>query len=653
MKKIYFLLVTMLLCGASVSRAAVIAVTLTEDVADNFDGYEVYRLYNFVDWTVNGGTLGDWSLAASSNYKTDDNVGMVQVLSEGMTNFYVQSNDLRPRLDAGNTYGLYDFGSGPRRFAIADMKAGQIVVIQGGQNQTYSWDDAAPINVTDVQDLTEEVHAAQVAAGGEADGLRYYKMLNDAYFQFTVIRACYVSAVAILQDASAAEFVSAPSAKIMTVEGTARRLSVTSGESSKGNTCSTWYSVDGTDPLFLEDTDVIASADTIWAENGVDYELENVVYVQRAIKNGDSWGNFEYDGDDIRVSDADDEDGDGFVELKLATVSDETGIASSIVTVLVAVNEIVLNEPWLTLVDMDGEKRAYQIGWTSNLITDVPHSFYALWDGGDGEAADLVDGDVVWATTDVTVRVDAEGYTSSTLYYSDIAEQGVAYERKNHDAEHDWDFVHLDSDLILRLQGALVEYYYTEDADGSVTKYYDEEEAPEDALIFYKNYGWWYDASHSRAWLQVETTDEGLVYVKDQSGLLEGLNVNCPINDNGNSCIGIYTNEAGLYLMNNSSINIPSVRLGEYAIFSTSNGSVVVRCDDAWEGLTASLPRYTYVYSIDIFTTSNPDDLPDAIADVRRTECARGVYDLQGRRVVSAVLPRGLYIVDGRKVLVR
>lgn len=660
MKKIYALFVALCTAFAVPVQAD---TTMTTEVVNNLSGYEIYKFYDFNAWTCNDVALGDWAVSTTAASFKVNKFNVYQVTSEGLTNFYVQDYSGKMYHRTDRAMGIININSGARSLTITDMHAGQILVFDGGQSQTYAWSDATVYNTDDVADITDSIHALQE----EPDAFRYFQMLVDGQFQFSLPRACYINALAICQSATAEEFVSEPVAEVVTVDGVARELSVKPGESSKGNEVTTWYTVDGTAPLFLEDTDVILSADTVWNADSTAYELANITYVQRAVKNGDAWGENQYDGSSIRLDNNDDEDGDGIVELKIASVAEETGIASSIVTVEVGVGEIQLNAPTLTLVGMDGVKRGYQLGWESNLITDVDHSFVVQFDESEDDS--YMEGDIVWASDMIVATVQAPGYTENSVTEADMAQPGVSYTRKGDlESLHNWDFVNISGDTLNRLKANIVDYYYVIDEAGDTLKY-DDSNAPSDAIEHYAFWGWSYDSAKNRSWPWVYTdtlhttasdgvTDSTYVnayYAEDLSMLFDGLELDCAPYLSSSSTYqasyGIYTNGSGLYNMSKMTITIPSVAYGEYVLISSSNGYAFGMCENAEGGYSYDMARGAYTYYIDVYTS---DDLPDGIGQLRPAadNPDAPVYDLSGRRV-SRPTQRGIYIQNGRKFLVK
>lgn len=663
MRKFYsFLLALCLGC----SLPAYSTTTLTADaVVSIFSDHEVYKFYDFNAWTCNDQPLGDWAYSSTAASFKVNKMNVYQLTSDGLTNFYIQ--------DTGKMYhredramGIFNSASGARSLTITDMHAGQMVVIDGGASQNYPWTSSYVFNTDAVTDLSDSVHATQ----DTPDGFFYLRMEEDGQLEFYINRACYINAIAITQSASAVEFVSEPTAEIMAVDGTSREVKVKPGESSKGNAVSTWYTIDGTAPLFLEDTDVILSADTLWNADSTAYELTNITYVQHAVKDGEYWGNFMYDNSPIRIDSNDDEDGDGIVELKLASVSEATGIASSIVTIEVSVGEIQLNAPTLTLVSMDGTKRGYQLGWDNNLITDVAHTFYVYFD--DAEDDSYTEGDIIWAAEHIEVTVQADGYTPGSTSLNELAQQGVSYERKGDaTAGHNWDFVNIPADTLERIKGTVIDYYYVVDPETGDTTRYEGVEVPAEAVEHYAFWGWDFQSDRNRAWPRVyvdtlhvtaadgvtDSTYTVATYAADQTHLTDGLEIGCAPYLNSSSAwaasYAIYTNGSGLYNMSKLTITIPTVVYGEYVLISSSNGYAFEMCENTEGGYSYELGRGAYLYYIDVFTSDNlPDGISLPTADRSLTTPDGAIYDLSGRRV-SQPTQGGIYIQNGRKFVVR
>lgn len=652
-----------------------------------FPGYEVYKYYDFIAWTVNDEAIGDWAYGSETVFTVASVFSMVACESEGLTNFYFANvdngyGDLVVSYRSG--YGFYDYGSGYRPMYIGDMQAGQIVILEEYQGQSYTAADSL-YDYSNCENITDSIHALQEAidsdgdgeADGTNDGFFYFRMTDSGYFSFMLSRGCYVPSLAILQSEDAEEFVTAPSMKVSKVNGSAREITVTDGYSSLGYDVTTWYSIDGSDPLFLVDTDEIASADTIWAEDSLSYELDNITYVQVPQADDDgNYGDFLYEGDAISFDSNDDEDADGYILLKMATVS-ETGVYSSTVELSISIGEITLNEPTLTLYTLDGTSRGYTLGWTNNTLCDEDYSFQVEYD--DKADDSYAEGDVIYASDYITVTVSAEGYNDGTYTLDELTDEGVNYYRKNSDADHDWDFVNLSEEMLAKFQGTELDYYYNLDSNGDTVKYDPDDDSvdlPDDVVEVYKDYGWTYDSSKNRSWRNVlvdtltttasdgsDSTYTEAYYAEDLTGLFDGLTVTCDPYTNSSSVWSaswaVYTDGSGVYPMSAATVDIEDIVYGEYALATCLDGSVITKAEDAEEGLTITIPKQSYWYYLDIYTT---DDLGvyDAIKEVNTTDTSKlgNVYSLDGRLVKQHTastdgLAKGIYILNGKKILVK
>lgn len=688
MRKLYAfaLALAMALGFANNAKAAVYNyLTDPDSLLTLFPGYEVYKYYNFQDWTVGDDALGDWGLSSETAF-TFSAFSMLQCTADGMTNFYFanvyDTYGYLVRYREG--YGIFNYASGYRPVFISDMQPGQIVVLECIDSQgKYDPVDSIYSAYSDIAvSITDSIHAVQEELYGESDAFFYFEIKEAGYFAYVLSRANYIPALAILQSEDAEEFVTAPSLKVTKVNYDARELTVTDGYSSVGNEVTTWYSTDGSEPIFLVDTDEIASADTIWAEDSLSYELENIVYVQVPQPDEDGYyGDILYEGEPISVDSNDDEDGDGYITVKMATVS-SSGLYSSTVELTVSVGEITLNEPVLTLVDLEGTNRGYQLSWTNNTLCGEDYTFsYETED----ENENVDEGDIIYATDYITVTVTAEGYNDGTYTLDDLADEGVNYYRKNTEkaeaGEHDWDFVNLSTEMLAKFQGTEVEYYYWVEDGDTVKVTYEEYENGADisdtAEEYYANYGWTYDSSKYRSWRNVivdtlvatasdgtDSTYTEAYYAEDTTGLFDGLTLTgCdPYVSSSNvwaSNLGVYTNGRGVYSGNNITVDIEDIAYGEYAIATCyTTGATVTKSEDSATGLTITIVKASYWYYLDIYTTDELEEY-DAISSVNADESKAGnIYSLDGRLVSRNArnlngLQPGLYIQNGKKYIVK
>ena len=648
-----------------------------------FPGYEVYKFYDFYAWTVNDEEMGDWGYGSEVAFTLASLWSMVQCTADGMTNFYFANadngyGDLVVSYRSG--YGIYNYGSGYRPIVIADMQPGQIVVLECNSNQTYDPVDSIYSAYSDVAvSITDSIHALQYELYQDSDYVDeffYYEIKEAGYFAYVMARADYIPALAILQSEDAEEFVTSPSLTVTKVNYEAREITVTDGYSSVGNEVTTWYSLDGSEPLFLVDTDEIASADTIWSEDSLTYELENITYVQVPQPDEDGYyGDILYEGEPIAIDSNDDDDGDGYVTIKMATVS-STGAYSSTVELSVSVGEITLNEPVLTLYDLDGTSRGYSLSWTNNTLCGEDYTFSVETESS---AENYEEGEVIYATDYIYVTVSAEGYNDGTLELEDLTDEGVNYYRKNTEkyeaGEHDWDFVNLDNDMLAKFQGTELAYYIV--VSGEDTTYYDvdADPLPDTAEEVYADYGWTYDSSKYRSWRNVlvdtltttasdgtDSTYTEAYYADDTTGLFDGLTITCDPYTNSSSVWSaswaVYTNGGGVYNMSAMTVDIEDIVYGEYALATLYGDVVLEKLEDAAEGLTITISKQSYWYYLDIFTA---DDLGeyDAITNVNADSSKAGnIYSLDGRLIRRNTtkfdgLQPGLYIQNGKKYLVK
>lgn len=549
MRKIYtFLLTSALMLVSSVAKAAIIPETLTGDldaVVANFEGFGIFHYWNFRNMSKDGGEAGSWTLSPTTS---DD--GMVPLTTPGFENFRTtigrNGTVKEPELQFRDSYGLFEFGSGARTLRMLDMKAGMVVVIQGAANQSYDYYATGVVDATAAEEITDEVHDAQLnreVEEGEdpkADSYRYFRILKDGYFDFSVNRACYVVTVAVLLDLSAEEAVSSPTLQIVGVNGDSRDVAFLPGSSTNEESeVYTFFTYGDNsdpenpvpDPIVMVDSEeidyyavfdedgtelrryTVAQKDEEGAIPEDDLPLLTPVYkkvpsLEDSFENGVvspstiiAEGEF-FDPDELyRTIYAVDGDADGNVTVKYVAVS-SNGAFSSIVTQVLKIEVLQLNAPTLKLVGFDDELRSYQIGWENNTRSD--ESFSISWTadnderGGDG----LNVGDVIKFANHAVVTVHVDGYLDGVCE-QDAFDAGVSYYRKDTSKEHDWDFSNLDQEKKDLIMGTVLDHYYTVDEEGNITATYTIEEAqqlPEemDILPAYKPSGWSWDGSNNR-----------------------------------------------------------------------------------------------------------------------------------------------------------
>lgn len=720
MKKLYLLLVAALICTAA--NAANTTVKVTQEALAFLEGYNVSKIYDFVNWTINGEAIeGEWTMSTdAAGFKANNWAGAAQTMyqckTEGLTQLYSSdTGGIRPRTIAnenGKACGIFNGASGGRAFSIADLKATMIVAIQRGTN-----DAAKPITSTYLStsatnfavEITDSIHAIQEAvdadgdgeADGVNDGLFYYRMITDGRIDLVFERSHWIAAYAVLTDASMAEYVTSPVLKLAGVYETMRNIAVEPGTSSLGNAVETYYAFEGADPLFMVETEEIESIDTVFVIDETTgekiIESTTINYVRKPVYNEEfeCWGENIYDpevGSTLDISEADDEDMDGFVTVKAVSITAE-GVMSEIVEVKFAVNAITLNAPTLTLVGMEGTNRNYKIGWANNTLCG--EEFQIIYETAEGfvnEEATI--GEIISTAEGVTVTVKVNGYLDGVLDFQDIDNEGIEYARKNTEfaaeGKNDWEFQKLTTEQYQKIRGQILDYAYSVNAEGDTTFYSVEEyesgeiAIPEGTVEVYKHFGWWWDGgTNDRAtwgvlmdtvWTddtKTEYTIENVRYEEDLVGIFHsGLSIDCPPNAKNNSCIMIYCDqkpELGLYMMAKCTVNIEGLNYGEYVTMATGwGGSTYVNttettCDMVTtDGLfSKSFGQGVHIMNINVYTSEN---LPDAIEKVEDNSANyANVFSIDGRMVRKNAnvgtalngLQKGIYIMNGKKYLVK
>ena len=493
------------------------------------------------------------------------------------------------------------------------------------------------------------------------------------------------------------------------------------GESTLNKACTTWYGIvdRGEEALFLEDSEEVDHIEYEYQrddDGNIVYENDEPVIISQtpvykkkftdeAISSGEYGTNlFNPEDGSIDVYASDDEDGDGFVEIQAATVS-ETGMFSDIVTIRISVGEITLNAPTLTLTGIDGVDRTYTVSWTNNTLCGEDWQIYVT--GDDEEIA--IDYDINTIGEPITVRknvkaiVRVEGYLDGVTEIAEVLEPGVKFFRK--DAEkaetgaHDWDFVLTDPETKALLKGMAIDYCYLE-SDPDTHYSAEEYEAGEsvnhvdlsNAVPVYIQSGWTWDGGRGRATLDVaqyqdevdaevwhpldeavDKNDNGFGYVKAlYNPFVNGLSVSCPPNSKNASCILQYVDkdDLGIYFMSRPTLTFSreAAQYGEYVlVYQGAGGSNYT--NSRWPSLY-SVPADAllsfqlnsggiHVFYIDVYTKENLEEDPYVvgIGNVKAEKTSKLVYSIDGRIVnrngqING-LQKGLYIINGHKVMVK
>jgi len=713
------------------------------------DGYALYKLYDFYNGITNDSlyftdangerVYGDGCLTQSPDKASVKINGFdsYQVISPvEMNNFFLQIGTAQINLRAGvNKDGLHNYGSGSRFFAIANVKAGQIIICQWGLADASRTGNvvqpASAISGADpctFTDITEEIHARQIEEGtyideeghyaeghegdesyvvydtipGTADAFNYWRAESDGYFVVEMQRGTAIQGMQIWVDASAGEAVSSPTYKIYSVDGDSRQISLTPGESTIGSQTTAWYGLEDGDQddngnifaLYLVDTDEIVGYDYVY---GLDADsnqvvVDSIVIYKQIISPEDAaagvYGQIMYDGTPIEVSPENDLNGDGYVDIITASVS-EYGNFSESVTFRIAVNEIQLNAPVLTLTGLEGEERSYTVSWDNNTLCGEDYVLTATVDGDEkeyynGEGFDLT----YTALETIGMKISAQGYVDGETS-QEVLNPGVIYARKNAEnaaaGAHDWDFVHLSAEQYQMLTGTYsdtIAYIRPNSEDSEVmdTTLYTRDEfyalveagtlTEADGTAWNPiNCGWTYDAGRGRGTLNVieggnDQNSNGYGYAEDGMHIFNnGLSASCPPNTKNNSCVLVYNNnDLGVYFMSRPTLTFTreAAQYGEYVlIYQGAGGSNYT--NRRWpslhevpadELLTVTLNSGgIHVFYIDVYTTEElPADGVESVESAVRPNDNK-IYDIAGRQVTK--MTKGLYIINGKKVLVK
>ena len=743
MRKVYSLI-----ASVAMTLVALTANAATYDIPEEngvlqSEAYN-YRLFKNVDFAnkmINGVAVDDIVFDASvttTEFKFNG-YDPFRCTTDGLTFLWQSVGNIA----WASGWGLRNTGSGPRGLHIASLKKGQILVLQGANggyntaetnseyngfcipngsrynaNTGWVWEYTDPLIV---EDISDEIHAIQDALagggidtqdddaeegeeGGETtaahDHFLYLRVLEDGVLNLPLERSAGLLGFQIWIDATAAEAISAPSLKIVGVNFEDRDLDFKSGESTFGNEVKTYYSIDGSDPIFMTESDEIDYIEYIYAtdeegntlldDNGEPVVAQEIPHYKKVldtdlIEQVGAYGDNEYDGSgSITIYGTDDTDGDGIVVVKAASVCEETGAYSEIVTVNVAVGTIQLNTPTLTLSGFDGKSRSYTIGWANNTLCGEDYSFLVMGDNGELYDEELTVGSTVNFESDIMVTVNVNGYNSGMLMMN-ADYQGIDIHRKSEQTEdeegkaiHDWDFTNLTDKQKAIVQGTVIEGYYVILDGDSLTCTY-EEYIANDGVVngidftegteIYAPTCWWWDGGNQRATLNVDTlgnnrnaNNKG--YVEDKANIFPDMLIDCAPNANNNSCIFIYIGRndgdgtpLGAYFMAQPAFTFSRERAkaGEFVYMMVGTGGsnytntrypIIKQVPE--DGLLTidGLPRNgVHVFYIDVYTF---DELPeDQIGDAEAAW--NEAVAIEGIESASKAVV-GFYTVSGAKL---
>jgi len=224
----------------------------------------------------------------AASFKLNGWVSYQVVAPAQMDNFYIQigTTAINLRAAAGKD-GLHNYGSGARYIAIANVRAGQVIVCQHGVSgllesdknyQTCKDNIAQPASASVIsgvtacewEDITEDIHVAQEALEeGSKDNFSYWRATSDGYFLVEMQRYIAIQGLQIWKGVNEAESVTLPSMSVVSVNGGSRTYAINSGISTEGNEVYTFYNfvdenvddpeapVAVADPIYWKDTEEV------------------------------------------------------------------------------------------------------------------------------------------------------------------------------------------------------------------------------------------------------------------------------------------------------------------------------------------------------------------------------------------------------------
>lgn len=687
------------------------AQTMTTDNAVLTDwGYRLEKDVNFVEGTVNETPIvpsHSITWGAVESYKINKQQ-VTRIANEGLE--FMGVNVAGNGIDWPEGKGLRSTRN-ERWIVVNDLRVGQIVALDISNtdtvqfvvnsdacNEGLGWKD----NLVDpliVEPISGSVHEIQeLAEEGSADTYRYFKVINEGpmFAKFNGGKTTnYIYRMQIWSKNDDPEAVTAPSLKMVGVNGNARNIEFKPGVSTYGNAVKTYYAFEGNDPVYLKDSEEIdhyeytfevdAEGNPVLDENGNPVKSDStavykqVIDLEEAAEVGDYGDNlFNPEDGAISVTANEDEDGDGIVIIKAASVSSE-GTLSQIVTINVNIGEIQLNAPTLTLVNFSGKERAYKIGWTNNTLCG--EEYQLICETGEGSYLEFEPntgiGEIVSSAISLKVTAKVAGYTDGVYELAEVDVAGIDVKVKEGlgngmNPEHNWDFCVFTEEVRQMINEEIIDRYVIRDDSGTVVKEYtveqvDGDEVPEEDIDklekIVKYFGW--DGAdsrntnrHWRTWTpEYEVVEDSVtenilssVYAEDQTGLLKGL-----VADNDHpkySTMAIFTSGEGLFYMSKGTIQVEGVAYGEYVAVTTDAGTTISQHLDAENPFTVSIGAGRYVRSIDVYTY---DDLPDGMECITAPSASQrtAIYNANGIEVKTPA--KGMHIIrkaDGTRVKV-
>lgn len=704
MKKFYALVASALMMLPFSASAQ--TMTTENSILEEW-GYRLEKDVNFVEGTVN-----EKPIVPNDQLKWGD-VESYKINQQAVTRLANEGLEFMGVNVAGNGINMLA-GKGlqstknERWIVVNDLRVGQIVALDISNKDTVQfvvnsnacnantgWAD----NLVDpliVEPISGSVHELQeIAEPGSADAIRYFKVINEGamFAKFNGKTPNYLYRMQIWAKNDEPEAVTAPSIKMVGVNGDARNIEFKSGESTYGNEVKTYYAFEGNDPVYLKDSEEVdhyeytyeldGDGNPVIGEDGNPVIIDQTPVYKKVIdmdavaEAGGEFGDYVFNPEDgsVAVSAGDDEDGDGIVIIKYASVSSE-GAVSQIMTTSMNIGEIQLNAPTLSLVSFSGFDRKYKIGWANNTLCGEDYMFVIeTGEGGYSETeANVGIGELVSSAKSIKVTVKVEGYADGIGEIAEVDVKDVDVKVRTdlgngQNEEHNWDFCTLTQEVLEMVKGK-TDYWYLPGENGEVVKTYTEEEyeqlSPEESkglVQVLKYFGW--DAvdsrnlsRHWRTWIpEYEVVDgeqtETILstsYAEDQTGLLNGLVVD---NDHPKySTIAIFTNKAGLYFMSKGTIVVENVAYGEYVAVTTNTGTTITQYLDTENPFTFNVKQDTYVHSIDVYTY---DNLPDNVECITAPDASQrtAIYTIGGVEVKAPA--KGINIIrkaDGSRIKV-
>lgn len=704
MKKFYALVASALMMLPFSASAQ--TMTTENSILEEW-GYRLEKDVNFVEGTVN-----EKPIVPNDQLKWGD-VESYKINQQAVTRLANEGLEFMGVNVAGNGINMLA-GKGlqstknERWIVVNDLRVGQIVALDISNKDTVQfvvnsnacnantgWAD----NLVDpliVEPISGSVHELQeIAEPGSADAIRYFKVINEGamFAKFNGKTPNYLYRMQIWAKNDEPEAVTAPSIKMVGVNGDARNIEFKSGESTYGNEVKTYYAFEGNDPVYLKDSEEVdhyeytyeldGDGNPVIGEDGNPVIIDQTPVYKKVLDMdavadaGGEFGDYVFNPEDgsVAVSAGEDEDGDGVVIIKYASVSSE-GTVSQIMTTSMNIGEIQLNAPTLSLVSFSGFDRTYKIGWENNTLCGEDYMFVIeTGEGGYSETeANVGIGELVSSAKSIKVTVKVEGYADGIGEIAEVDVKDVDVKVRTdlgngQNEEHNWDFCTLTQEVLEMVKGK-TDYWYLPGENGEVIKTYTEEEYEQlseeegkGLVEVLKYFGW--DAvdsrnlsRHWRTWIpEYEVVDgeqtETILstsYAEDQTGLLNGLVVD---NDHPKySTMAIFTNKAGLYFMSKGTIVVENVAYGEYVAVTTNTGTTITQYLDTENPFTFNVKQDTYVHSIDVYTY---DNLPDNVECITAPGASQrtAVYTIGGVEVKAPA--KGINIIrkaDGSRIKV-